>query len=130
MFKAIQLIAENKIQEAMKQGEFDDLPGKGQPLPDDGLDQVPEDLRMAFKLLKNAGYISGERGSDEPAMSLVELLSESPPEAARLKQMQKLGIMLAKVNNGRRTPVSLDKDPDYYRKVVERVPVRAKEGKS
>jgi hypothetical protein len=57
-------------------------------------------------------------------------LSESPPEAARLKQMQKLGIMLAKVNNGRRTPVSLDKDPDYYRKVVERVPVRAKEGKS
>jgi hypothetical protein len=31
--RVLQLIAEDKIQAAIKAGEFDDLPGFGQPLP-------------------------------------------------------------------------------------------------
>ena len=43
-------IAERKIAEAMERGEFQDLPGTGQPLDltDDAL--IPEDLRVAYRI--------------------------------------------------------------------------------
>jgi hypothetical protein len=52
----LQLIAERRIAEAAVQGEFDDLPGAGKPLDlaEDPL--VPEEQRMANRILKNAGF--------------------------------------------------------------------------
>ena len=47
-------IAENRIREAMEQGEFDNLPGAGEPLSLDEYFNTPEDLRMAYSVLKNA----------------------------------------------------------------------------
>ena len=49
------LLAERRILAAMEQGEFDDLPGKGQPLqlPEDAL--VPPEWRLAYNLLHEAG---------------------------------------------------------------------------
>ena len=47
-------IAENRIREAMEQGEFDNLPGAGQPLSLEEYFSTPEDLRMAYSVLKNA----------------------------------------------------------------------------
>ena len=48
------LIAEQKIQEALRNGEFDDLPGKGEPLHLEDESGIPEELRLAYKILKNA----------------------------------------------------------------------------
>ena len=53
---AFRLIAVRKIQEAMDEGAFDNLPGAGRPLP---LDEEPfEDpsQRMAHRLLRNNGF--------------------------------------------------------------------------
>jgi len=47
---------EELIKEAIERGEFDDLPGKGKPLDLDSYFKTPEHLRMAFHILKNAGY--------------------------------------------------------------------------
>jgi hypothetical protein len=51
------LIAEQRIAEAIARGELENLPGAGRPLDlgDDAL--IPEDLRMAFRILKNAGFV-------------------------------------------------------------------------
>jgi hypothetical protein len=65
-------IAENRIREAMEQGEFDNLPGAGQPVNLDDYFSTPEDLRMACSVLKNANCRPLE----------VELLNE----IARLEQ--------------------------------------------
>jgi len=48
---------EQRILQAIKYGEFDDLPGSGKPLDleDDRL--IPEELRLAHRILKNAGYV-------------------------------------------------------------------------
>jgi hypothetical protein len=56
----LELIAERRIAEALAQGEFDGLPGAGKPLDlaEDPL--VPEDQRMANRILKNAGYVPRE----------------------------------------------------------------------
>lgn len=53
----IRLVAERKIQEAIEDGKFDNLPGKGQPLVFDDDPMTPPHLRMANKVLKNAGVL-------------------------------------------------------------------------
>lgn len=57
---AFEIIAERRILEAMERGEFDNNPLAGKPLPPDGLDNVSPELRMALKILKNAGVIPEE----------------------------------------------------------------------
>ena len=65
-------LAENRIREAMEQGEFDNLPGAGQPISLEEYFNTPEELRMAYSVLKNANCRPHE----------VELLNE----IARLEQ--------------------------------------------
>ena len=50
-------LAERRIRTAMAEGEFDELPGRGQPLALDDDTLVPEDMRLAYRVLKNAGYL-------------------------------------------------------------------------
>jgi hypothetical protein len=53
---ALEIIAERKIEEAIARGELDELPGAGQPLDLDDVDPLlPEELRMAYRILRNAG---------------------------------------------------------------------------
>jgi hypothetical protein len=54
-------IAEEKIREAMENGEFDNLPGSGKPLQ--GLDSyfaTPEGVRLGYSILKNSGFVPEE----------------------------------------------------------------------
>jgi hypothetical protein len=66
-------IVEALIQEAMKRGEFDNLPGKGKPIDLTEYFETPEEIRLANSVLKNAGMTSRE----------VDLLKE----IAELKQL-------------------------------------------
>lgn len=47
--------AERHITEAQSKGEFDNLPGSGEPLILDDDSHVPPELRAGYRLLKNAG---------------------------------------------------------------------------
>ena len=51
---ALEWIAERRIAEAVSQGELDNLPGAGRPLDLEEDALVPEELRMAHRILKNA----------------------------------------------------------------------------
>lgn len=53
-------IAEAKIREAMQRGEFDNLPGQGKPLELEDLSRVPEEWRLSYIILKNAGFLPEE----------------------------------------------------------------------
>ena len=67
-------IVESIIKEAMERGEFDNLPGKGKPIDLSEYFETPEEVRLAYSVLKNAGMTSRE----------VDLLKE----IAELKQIQ------------------------------------------
>lgn len=56
----LDFLAEQRISEAVSRGELDDLPGAGRPLALDDDTDVPEDLRAAYRILKNAGYAPPE----------------------------------------------------------------------
>jgi DnaJ homologue, subfamily C, member 28, conserved domain len=66
-------IVEAIIKEAMERGEFDNLPSKGKPIDLTESFEMPEEVRVANSVLKNAGMTSRE----------VELLKE----IAELKQV-------------------------------------------
>jgi hypothetical protein len=53
-------LVERRIQAAIARGEFDHLPGAGRPLALDDDPWVPQELRVAYRLLKNAGYVPPE----------------------------------------------------------------------
>jgi hypothetical protein len=57
---AFENIAEEKIQEAIATGEFDNLPGKGKPLNLNAYFATPEQLRMAYSILKSAEVVPEE----------------------------------------------------------------------
>lgn len=48
---------EEKIRKSIENGEFDDLPGKGQPLNLDNYFATPAEWRASFSLLKNANVL-------------------------------------------------------------------------
>lgn len=52
----LESLAEKKIADAVARGELDALPGAGRPLELDDDALVPEDLRMAHRILKNSGF--------------------------------------------------------------------------
>ncbi len=45
-------IAEEKIRQAIRNGDLDYLPEKGKPLQLEDLSMVPPELRMSYKILK------------------------------------------------------------------------------
>ena len=88
MFDAI---AEKKIAEAIARGELDDLPGAGKPLELDDDANVPEDLRVAYRILKNAGFAPPEVESLREIGELERLVAaqdvESPEKAKLLRKI-------------------------------------------
>jgi Domain of unknown function (DUF1992) len=87
---AIALLAESKIRAAMAEGKFDGLPGRGRPLPDDGLARVPPELRMGFRLLQNAGCLPPELEARKEVARLGSLIATTgdPAERKRLSRLR------------------------------------------
>jgi hypothetical protein len=124
MLQAVAFIAEQRIAESMRKGEFDNLEGRGKKIVYEDDSMVPEDLRMAYKILKNAGYVPDDFLEEKEIVTATELLAAASDEQERYRQMQKLNYLIMKVNTRRRRPVNLELEQEYYRKVVERVSVR------
>ena len=76
-------IAENRIREAMEQGEFDNLPGAGQPLSLEDYFSTPEDLRMAYSVLKNANCRPLEVELLHEIARLEQAIAAAPDDTAR-----------------------------------------------
>jgi hypothetical protein len=53
-------IVEEMIKKAQERGEFDNLPGKGKPIDLTEYFEMPEDVRVARTMLKNAGMTARE----------------------------------------------------------------------
>ena len=71
---AIAWIAEQRIREAMDQGFFDNSPYRGRPVCLEENESIAPELRMAFKVLKDAGCLPPEVELGREIASLSELL--------------------------------------------------------
>ena len=83
-------MAENKIREAMQQGEFEDLPGQGEPLQLNDLANVPEELRASYIILKNGGVLPPEMELHKEIVNLRNLIGSCYDQYAELELKKKL----------------------------------------
>ena len=118
---AIQLIAERRIEEAMRDGGLQTEHWRNRPLPEENLSLVPEDLRMAYKILKNAGYLPPEIELRKEISSLRELLSVTSDEQIRIGQLRKLEFLIMKLDQLRDRPCTIEADSDYHRRITEKI---------
>ena len=94
----LERLAEERIREAMERGEFDDLPLAGKPLPLDPNGSAPEDLRLAYKILKDAGFLPPEMELRKEILSLKELLATVDDDAERRKLGRRINDLVLKLN--------------------------------
>ena len=114
-------LAENRIQVAMEAGDFDDLTGKGHPLNLEEDSHIPPELRMAYKILKNADCLPPELELRKEVMHLQDLVAAMPDEAEKLKQMRRLNFLVMKLNMMRPVSPQLLEHDLYTPKVLERL---------
>jgi hypothetical protein len=87
----LEFIAEQKIAEAISRGELENLPGEGLPLELDDDVLVPEDLRLAYRILKNAGFVPPEVETLNEIAALERLVTKDS------KAVRKLALLKARI---------------------------------
>jgi Domain of unknown function (DUF1992) len=87
-------IAEARLAQAEREGAFRNLPGAGKPLPDDLDPIIPAELRMATRVLKNAGVVPLEIEQRRAIYDLEQALTVSKSEA-RKALLLKLALLRA-----------------------------------
>lgn len=120
-WSVIQFIAERRIEEAQSQGMFNNLPGSGKPLVLEDMSQVPEELRMAYKILRNAGCLPPEIEERKEINRLVDLLEQCEDEQERVRQMQRLRFMVTRTKMRFQKTVRLDQDDAYYDRLLDKL---------
>jgi hypothetical protein len=85
---SLRRIAEGRIREAMEQGVFDNLPGAGKPLDLEEYFNTPEDLRMAFSILRNAHCVPPEVELFKEVSRLEQAIEETS-DASTTKQLRR-----------------------------------------
>jgi hypothetical protein len=88
---SIESAIEQKIREAMERGEFDDLAGKGKPLDLDAYFNTPEDLRMAYSILKSNEFVPEEVEIFREIAELQKKLEATTEENQRIELSKRLG---------------------------------------
>ena len=95
---SFQKSVDEKIEEAIATGEFDNLPGKGEPLDLDAYFATPEHLRMGYSILKNADIIPEEIGLLRQIEGLKKSLDSSITPAEKKALRQQLSEKLTNLN--------------------------------
>lgn len=93
-----EIIAEHKIQDAIKNGVFDNLSGKGKPLKLEDLSSISPADRMAYTILKNAGVLPPEMEARKAIRELEEKINEINTDDDKINLRIKLSKMMTAYN--------------------------------
>jgi hypothetical protein len=113
-------IAEARIQEAIERGELRDLPGEGKPLQLDDDSAIPEELRLAYRILKNAGFLPPELQLRKEVREAEQLLQQLP-EGERSRARARLELLQLRLAATRRQPINLLLEDRYRQRLLERL---------
>jgi hypothetical protein len=114
-------IAERRILEAIENGEFDNLEGKGKPIIFEDETWIPEDLRIVYRFLKNAGCVPPELELRNEVINTFTLMNTLDDDKERLKKINELNFKLLKLNLTRKKPLHFEDFPEYESKIVDKL---------
>jgi hypothetical protein len=89
---------EKQIEEWLAQRGSEDLPGKGKPLDLDEYFRCPEDLRIGYSILKNAGYVPLEVEQLQQIGRIIDELDKCADSAARSRLQSQLNETRVRLN--------------------------------
>jgi len=102
----LDFLAEQKLADAVSRGELDNLPGAGRPLELEDAALVPEELRLAYRILKNAGHVPPEVEQLNDIAQLERLVCDGNPDS---RAARKLALLKTRIESA------------YYDKVLRRL---------
>lgn len=122
---AFRLIAEQKIRQAMEEGEFDGLEGRGRPLDFSDDRHVPGGLRAVYRVLKNANCLPREVELRREIRCIEDLLPTIEDETELRGAVQAVNDKICALNmmtsRRRGGTVGGEKAQIYAEKLVERL---------
>jgi hypothetical protein len=121
MFPGFEQLIESRIKKAQEQGAFEDLPGSGQPIPIEDDRHIPEDLRMAHKILKNADCLPPEVQLRKEIRTTEDLLAGMTETEQKYRTLKKLNFLILKLNAMREGNAAYDIPQRYFGEVVDRL---------
>ena len=121
MFTGFSRIIEERIRKAQKKGAFDNLEGSGKPLNLENDSHIAEDLRLAYKILKNADCLPPEIELKKEIERTEDLLGGMKDTAQKHRTLKKLNYLIMKLNAVRDTSIELEMPQQYSLKLVDRL---------
>lgn len=113
-------MVEARIREAIESGELRNLPGEGKPLVLDDVSAIPEELRAAYRILKNAGFLPPELQLRKELREAEHLLQQLP-ESERSRARARLEYLQLRLAASRRQPINLLLEDRYREQLLERL---------
>jgi len=121
VYTGFEKIVEERIRQAQKRGEFDNLKGAGKPLPKEDLSHIPEELRLAYRILKNADCLPPEIELKKEIRQTESLLAEITDVQQKYKTMKKLNFLIMKLNTLRKGAVQFEVPQKYEGALLDRM---------
>ena len=121
----LEQLCERKIRAAIERGELDDLPGAGKPLDLEASAFVPDDLRIAYKLLKDGGFVPPEIELRQEIVTLKELLDAATDEDERYRLARSINDRVLRLNLALKRSFNHDDQQVYARKVRDKLAQKA-----
>ncbi|MEW6345940.1 MAG: DnaJ family domain-containing protein [Pseudomonadota bacterium] len=119
--RLLDALVEQRIAAAAARGEFDDLPGAGVALAQEDDVQVPQEVRVANRILKNAGFVPPAAEQLRALRDLQDELSAVSDRARCRLQARMLALDMA-LESLRGGPLVLPRE--YCRRIAERLSER------
>ena len=121
MFPGFDRIIEERIRRAQQKGEFENLEGTGKPLIFENDDHVAGELRLAYKILKNADCLPPEVELKKEIERTEDLLIGMEDTAEKYRTIKKLNFLIMKVNSIGNMRIDLEMPQKYSGKLIERL---------
>jgi hypothetical protein len=118
--RVFQRIAEERIRQALEEGAFEGLPGEGRPLVLDDDRWVPEDLRLGYRVLRNAGCLPAELELRKEILSLRALISTLDDDEERFRKIREMNSKLLRLATMREGAPLLDAFPEYEDHIIRK----------
>jgi len=125
IFLGFEKIIEERILKAQKRGDFDNLEGTGKPIRIKDDRHIPEDLRLAYKILKNADCLPPEIEMKKEIQRTEDLLVGIKDTAEKYRVLKKLNFLILKLNSLRPSYTTMEIPQHYLANLTERMSSKA-----
>jgi hypothetical protein len=121
MIPGFNKIVEERIRRAQKKGEFENLEGTGKPLNLADDQAVAEELRLAYKILKNADCLPPEIEVKKEIQQTEALLAGMTDTAEKYHTLKKLNFLIMKLNTLRGASIKFEEPQKYSDKLIKKL---------